>query len=51
VLVRRQRDPATRAYIERRVREGKSTREAVRCLKRYVARHLYRLLEVAILPA
>lgn len=45
VLARRQRDPATIAYIERRVGEGKSTREAVRCLKRYLARYLYRLLE------
>jgi transposase len=51
VLVRRQRDPKTQAYIDRRVREGKSTREAVRCLKRYVARHLFRLLEAAALPA
>lgn len=45
VLVRRQSDPATRAYLDRRLRDGKSSREAVRCLKRYVARHLYRLLE------
>jgi transposase len=51
VLVRRQRDPRTKAYIARRVQEGKSTREAARCLKRYVARHLYRLLEAAHLPA
>ena len=45
VLTRRRNHPATIAYIERRIREGKSTREAVRCLKRYLARHLYRLLE------
>ena len=45
VLCRRHRHAATRAYIERRMREGKSTREAVRCLKRYVARHLFRMLE------
>ena len=45
VLARRQCDPATIAYIERRKSEGKSTREAVRCLKRYLARRLYRLLE------
>jgi transposase len=32
-------------YIERRTREGKSRREATRCLKRYLARNLYRLLE------
>ena len=45
VLARRRHHPATIAYIERRVRDGKTTREAVRCLKRYLARHLYRLLE------
>lgn len=35
----------TRAYIARRVADGKTPREARRCLKRYLARHLYRLLE------
>lgn len=45
LLTRRRLDPATRAYIERRLSEGKSTREAVRCLKRYLARSLFRLLE------
>lgn len=45
VLTRRRSHPATIAYIERRTREGKTTREAVRSLKRYLARHLYRLLE------
>lgn len=45
VLVRKASDPATRSYIARRVSEGKSPREATRCLKRYVARHLFRLLE------
>jgi transposase len=45
VLHRRQHDPTTRAYIERRVADGKSRREATRLLKRYLARHLYRLLQ------
>jgi transposase len=45
VLHRRQHDPATRDYIARRLAEGKSRREATRLLKRYVARHIYRLLE------
>ena len=44
ILHRRQHDPATKDYIARRVAEGKTTREAVRVLKRYLARHLYRLL-------
>jgi transposase len=50
-LVRRQRDARTKAYIERRLGEGKSLREANRCLKRYLARHLFRMLEAARLPA
>jgi len=45
VLHRRQHDPATKDYIAKRIAEGKSRREATRLLKRYVARHLYRLLE------
>jgi transposase len=45
VLHRRQHDPATKAYIERRIAEGKSRRDATRLLKRYLTRHLYRLLE------
>jgi transposase len=32
-------------YMARRTAEGKSRREATRCLKRYLARSLYRLLE------
>jgi transposase len=45
VLHRRQHDPQTRDYIARRTAEGKSRREATRLLKRYLARHLYRLLQ------
>jgi transposase len=46
VIVTRARcHPPTRDYIERRRREGKSTREAIRCLKRYLARHVWRLLQ------
>jgi len=44
-LHRRHHDPATRDYIARRIAEGKTTREATRLLKRYLARRLYRLLE------
>jgi len=44
VLHRRHHDPATKDYIARRVAEGKTQREAVRLLKRYLARHLYRVL-------
>jgi transposase len=44
-LHRRQHDRATRDYIARRTAEGKSQRDATRLLKRYLARHLYRLLQ------
>ena len=45
VLHRRQHDPVTRDYIAKRIAEGKSRRDATRLLKRYLARHLYRLLQ------
>ena len=45
VLHRRHHDPTTRDYIAKRIAEGKSRRDATRLLKRYLARHLYRLLE------
>jgi transposase len=45
ILTRRRTDPATNAYITRRLNDGKTEREAVRCLKRYLARSLYRQLE------
>src|SRR4051794_17380349 len=35
----------TRDYIARRLAEGKTTREAIRCLKRYLTRHVWRLLQ------
>lgn len=44
VLCRMRDDPQTRAYTARRQAEGHTTREIKRCLKRYTARHLYRLL-------
>jgi hypothetical protein len=45
VLHRRQHDPATRDYIARRISDGKTSREATRLLKRYLARHLYRVMQ------
>jgi transposase len=35
--------PAARAYLDRRVSEGKTRREAHRCLRRYVIRAIWRL--------
>ena len=45
VLSRSQHDERTRDYIARRKAQGKTDREIRRCLKRYVARHLFRTLE------
>jgi transposase len=45
VQIRIQYQPATRDYVARRTAEGKTSREIKRCLARYVARDLYRLLE------
>ena len=48
VIVTRARcHPETQDYIARRRAEGKSTREAIRCLKRYLARRVWHLLQAA----
>jgi transposase len=44
VITRMSSHPATRAYVERRTAEGLSKKEIIRCLKRYVAREVYRHL-------
>jgi transposase len=43
-LARMRRDRRTQEYVARRTQEGKSKREIIRCLKRYVAREAYRVL-------
>jgi transposase len=45
VLTRLRWDPRSRAYVTRRMAEGKTRREAMRCLKRYVAREIYQLIK------
>lgn len=46
VAITRQRCcPTTKAYIARRTAEGKTERETIRCLKRFIARRVWRLLE------
>jgi transposase len=45
LLVRLRTDPDTRADLARRTAEGKSRRDAKRCLRRVIARQLFRLLE------
>ena len=44
VVTRMRMDPRTRAYVERRTAEGRTIREIRRCLKRYLAREIYRRL-------
>jgi transposase len=41
VLVRMMSDTRTKTYVARRRAEGKSTKEIMRCLKRYIAREVY----------
>ncbi|MGW4981944.1 IS110 family transposase [Streptomyces mirabilis] len=55
ILARLRWDTRTRNYVERRISEGKTRREAVRCLKRYVAREIYQTInpprQTAVTPA
>ncbi|GAA1501978.1 IS110 family transposase [Kitasatospora kazusensis] len=44
VLVRMRYDERTRAYVARRTKEGLSKKDITRCLKRFVAREVYRTL-------
>jgi transposase len=43
-ISRARTDPRTRAYLDRKAAEGKTKREAIRCLKRHLARRIWRLL-------
>lgn len=49
-ITRMTRDPETRAYVERRRQEGMTTKEIRRCIKRYLARRLYRTLQAQAAP-
>ena len=44
VLSRMATHPDTKAYVERRTKEGKQTAFIMRCLKRHVAREIFKLL-------
>ncbi|MEU9008013.1 IS110 family transposase [Streptomyces sp. NPDC048551] len=44
VLTRMRHDERTRVYVERRTKEGLSKKDIMRCLKRFVAREVYRAL-------
>ena len=45
-ITRARLDPETRTYLERKHAEGKTTAEALRCLKRHLARRFHHLLSV-----
>jgi transposase len=47
VVSRMRSHPPTSAYVQRRRAEGKTDKEIRRCIKRYLARHLYRALTTA----
>jgi len=40
-------DQPTRDYLQRRINEGKTRREAIRCIKRYIARETYQIITEA----
>jgi transposase len=40
-------DKRSQHYVQRRVSEGKTRREAIRCLKRYICREIYRDITIA----
>ena len=43
-LTRMSHDPRTRAYVQRRTTEGLSKKDIMRCLKRYIANEIHRIL-------
>ena len=43
-ICRLRTDPRSKAYVERRIAEGHSKLEAIRCLKRYIAREVFMLI-------
>jgi transposase len=44
-------DPRARAYLARKKAEGKRSKEALRCLKRHLVRHVFAALVAGQLPA
>ncbi|MGH3281184.1 MAG: IS110 family transposase [Trebonia sp.] len=50
VISRIRWDDRTRAYLDKRASEGKTRREAIRCLKRYVAREVYKRIRPVAMP-
>ena len=46
-IVRMRHHRPTRDYVERRTAEGRTKREIIRCLKRYIAREIFNSLPAA----
>ncbi|SFF79973.1 Transposase IS116/IS110/IS902 family protein [Actinoplanes philippinensis] len=51
VMTRLRDEPRTRAYLTRRTTEDRTKREIMRCLKRFLARDLFRIIHAALMPA
>lgn len=50
VLCRLRHDERTRAYVDRRTKQGKSKKHIIRCLKRYIAREVYGAIQADLNP-
>lgn len=50
IVVRLRMDPATKAYMTRRLTEGKTKPEVMRCLKRYVVREIFAAVQPSPSP-
>ncbi len=50
VLCRLRYDERTRAYVDRRTKQGKSKKHIIRCLKRYIAREVYAAIQADLNP-
>ena len=50
-MTRLAHDPRTKAYAARRTTKGKTKKEIIRCLKRYIAREIYKALCRSSQPA
>nr|WP_318036769.1 IS110 family transposase [Streptomyces chengmaiensis] len=44
-LIRMRLDPSTKTYVARKITEGKTSRDAQRCLKRVICRQIFKILE------
>lgn len=50
-LTRLRADVRTRDYVQRRTSEGRTKREIIRCIKRYIAREIFKITQLTFAPA